>query len=89
MRVKSSLSALLLCAGLSLSAAAFASHDHFHNIAPAAGHASHDTGHPMPGPAPHGGGYWRGIPPAAPHGAYFAAGRPGHYFHDCLLGEEL
>ncbi|HEY4126845.1 MAG TPA: hypothetical protein VGN70_02230 [Gammaproteobacteria bacterium] len=87
---KSRLFVLLLGMGLAMSAVA-SSHDHFHNIAPAAGHApppvhatDHAPGHaPMPGhaTAPHGNGYWRGIPPAAPHGAYFAAGRPGHYVH--------
>ena len=77
---RSSVSVLLLCTGLAVSTAALASHDHFHNIAPAPGHAAHDTPH-APGPVPHGSGYWRGIPPAAPHGAYFAAGRPGHYVH--------
>ena len=81
---KSSLSALLLCGGLAVSAAASASHDHFKNVAPAAGHAAQGA---VPAPAPeprplrHGGGYWRGLPPAAPHGAYFAAGRPPHYVH--------
>ncbi len=81
---KSSLSALLLCSGLAMSATAFASHDHFKNIAPAACHAAQGAAHapgPMPSPVPHCGGYWRGIPPAAPHGAYFAAGRPGHFVH--------
>ncbi len=78
---RSSLSVLLLCAGLGLSAGASAAHDHFHNIAPAAGHAEHASGHAPPGAVPHGGGYWRGIPPAAPHGAYFAGGHPGHYVH--------
>jgi hypothetical protein len=77
---KFSLSVLLLGTSLAMSAGASADHDHFHNIAPAAGHAAHATGR-APGPVPHGGGYWRGIPPAAPHGAYFAAGGPGHYVH--------
>lgn len=77
---RSSVSVLLFCTGFAVSAAASASHDHFKNIAPAAGHAAHDTS-PAPGPIPHRGGYWRGIPPAAPHGAYFAAGRPGHFVH--------
>ena len=76
---RSSVSALLFCSSLVMSAGASADHDHFHNIAPAAGHAAHDTGHAPPGP--HGSGYWHGIPPAAPHGAYFAAGGPGHYVH--------
>jgi len=87
---KSRLSALLLCGGLAVSAAASASHDHFRNVAPAAGHAAQGAAHapaPVRGPMPHGGGYWRGIPPAAPHGAYFAAGRPGHYFHDWGHGD--
>jgi hypothetical protein len=81
--VKSKLSALLL--GMSLAMGATASpHDHFHDIAPSAGHAPHvsgphGTGH-VPGPIPHGGGYWHGSPPP-PHGAYFAAGRPGQYQH--------
>ncbi|HEY3846206.1 MAG TPA: hypothetical protein VGL95_03740 [Acetobacteraceae bacterium] len=91
-RVNPSLSALMLCTGLALSASAFASHDHFQHVAPDAGHAAHSTPHasghaPAPAPAPHGGGYWRGIPPAAPHGAYFAAGRPGHFRHDWGHGD--
>jgi hypothetical protein len=93
-RIPLRLATLLI--GMSLAAGALAAPQkgHFHNIAPAAGHAAPPAGHaPGPAPAPHGGdyghaapprhggGYWHGIPPAAPHGAYFAAGRPGRYVH--------
>jgi hypothetical protein len=93
-RIPLRISVLLLGMSLAVGAVADPSKGHFHNIAPDAGHAAPPTSHaPGPAPAPHGGndghaappphggGYWHGIPPAAPHGAYSAAGRPGHYVH--------
>lgn len=84
MRAKTDLPALLL--GLSLAGSAWAgpSH-HWHDVAPAAGHAAHS---PAPGTMPvHGGGYWHNLPPAAAHGAYFASGGAGHYRHDWGHGD--
>ncbi|HEX4299866.1 MAG TPA: hypothetical protein VH327_03260 [Gammaproteobacteria bacterium] len=100
-RTTSRLSALLL--GLGFAVSAWAGHDHHaidtaagnaaKATAPSGGHAPPPGGHASapgghaPMPPPHGGGYWRAIPPAAPHGAYFAAGRPGHFRHDWGHGD--
>jgi len=76
------IAALLL--GLGLATAAWGDGHHFHNVGSAAGHAAGgEHGHAPGGPgvAPHGGGYFRNVPPAAAHGAHFASGGPQHWQH--------